>query len=61
MTDVCIYCGEELVLWEQRRSYCSKCHDSAEISYADDMHYTEDELHHDDYYIDENEEFRYHL
>ncbi|MED0735533.1 hypothetical protein [Aneurinibacillus thermoaerophilus] len=59
MRDLCIYCGEELVLWERNRSYCYKCREAAEVVYADDTYYDDDELRHDDYYIDEYEEFRY--
>ncbi|MFT9849394.1 hypothetical protein [Aneurinibacillus sp. REN35] len=57
MKDMCIYCGEELVLWERSRSYCSKCREAAEVTYADDVHYADDEIRHDDYYIDESENF----
>ncbi|GEN35023.1 hypothetical protein [Aneurinibacillus danicus] len=60
MKDLCIYCGEELVLWERSRSYCSTCKDRTEVTYADDAYYADDELRHDDYYIDDvHEEFRY--
>ncbi|WP_155837217.1 hypothetical protein [Aneurinibacillus terranovensis] len=41
--DRCIYCGEELVLWEKNRSYCSRCRELAEVSYADDVYYGEGE------------------
>jgi predicted amidophosphoribosyltransferase len=60
MKDLCIYCDEELVLWERSRSYCSRCQEQAEVAYADDVYYNNNDIHHDDDYIDENEEFRYH-
>ncbi|WCK53336.1 hypothetical protein PP175_18435 [Aneurinibacillus sp. Ricciae_BoGa-3] len=49
IADRCIYCGEELVLWEKSRCYCSSCKDLTEITYADDVYYAEDEMRHDDY------------
>jgi hypothetical protein len=47
--DRCIYCGEELVLWEKSRCYCSSCKDLTEVAYADDVYYADDETRHDDY------------
>jgi len=44
MKDLCIYCGEELVLWERSRSYCSTCKDKTEVTYTDDAYYADDEL-----------------
>lgn len=60
MKDLCIYCGEELVLWERSRSYCSRCQEATEVTYADDVYYADDEVRHDDQYVnDEYDEFRH--
>jgi hypothetical protein len=56
MNDLCIYCGDHLVLWERSRSYCSTCKDKAEVAYGDDQFYAEGEARHDDRY-DEADEF----
>jgi hypothetical protein len=44
MEDRCIYCGEELVLWERNRVYCSTCRELTEEPYSDDVYYSESEL-----------------
>lgn len=36
-TDLCIYCGEELAVFERNRSECMNCRESFNPTYADDQ------------------------
>ncbi|MEW9672256.1 hypothetical protein [Ammoniphilus sp. 3BR4] len=37
MSDCCVYCGEELSLFEKNRSECWNCQDIMSVTYSDDL------------------------